>query len=229
MNTLPNTAILIFANSSKEDCCRKSILHGENLFDSLTDYTIKKVERTGLPYFHFSEKDQVGANFGERFTHAIRSVFYKGFENIITIGNDTPQLKTSHLHVAIEALKNGKTVLGPSLDGGFYLLGIHKSEFNPYVFNQLPWQRFDLLNKISYFFKNSNCSVFNLPALQDLDTIKDVTRLNNFTHSISSRIRALFTTLIGIANGIINKVRLSVYTYFFQIPFNKGSPLSLVN
>jgi len=88
---------LVFANSAKEELVHKSIPNSEQLFDKLTQSTLRKAKDTGLPTFHISDKDQVGSNFGERFTNAIAAVFDRGFNNIITIGNDTPHLKTQHL------------------------------------------------------------------------------------------------------------------------------------
>ncbi|CAN0575163.1 unnamed protein product, partial [Ectocarpus sp. 12 AP-2014] len=67
---------------------------GERVFETLTKETLRKVKRTKQPYFHISEKEQTGNSFGERFTNAIQTVFDKGYEHIITVGNDTPQLKT---------------------------------------------------------------------------------------------------------------------------------------
>ena len=76
------TAILIFSNSAKEDAKRKSFADSQ-LFETLTNETINKVKKTGLPYFHFTETQQEGTSFGARFSNAIQTVFDKGFTNII--------------------------------------------------------------------------------------------------------------------------------------------------
>ena len=72
------TAILIFANSAKEEA-NANPLQIVLFFETLTNETINKVKQTGLPYFHFTEKQQIGNSFGARFTNAIQSVFDKGF------------------------------------------------------------------------------------------------------------------------------------------------------
>ena len=104
------TAILVFANSSQEEISHKAIPKSGLLFDMLTQRTLKTVKKTKLPYFHLTEEHQVGDSFGERFTNAIQMVFTKGFEQIITIGNDTPQLRVSHILDASGHLENGKEV-----------------------------------------------------------------------------------------------------------------------
>ena len=57
------TAIIIFANSSKEELKHKAIVNGQKLFDTLTGITVQTVKKTKLPYFHFTEKEQLGNSF----------------------------------------------------------------------------------------------------------------------------------------------------------------------
>ena len=221
------TAILVFANSSKEELIHKPIPKGELLFDRLTQETLKKVQKSGLPYFHISETEQVGRTFGERFSNAIQSVFERGFENIITIGNDTPQLQTRHLIETETALKAGKTVLGPSLDGGFYLMGIHKSKFDAETFERLPWQRFSLLNRIAVLLNQTEALLHTLPTLGDLDDIKDAKRLASFRRSVSSSLIQLLVLLIQLENKIIVVLRDQFSAIYLHRIFNKGSPILL--
>jgi hypothetical protein len=227
LNYAPKTAILVFANSAKTELLHKPILKGEVLFEGLTQETLQKVQATGLPYFHISDKEQEGDSFGERFTKAIQTVFANGFENIITIGNDTPQLKTAHLLKADKSLKEGKTVLGPSLDGGFYLMGIHKSNFDQETFKRLPWQRFSLFNKISTLLNVADSLLYKLPVLRDIDTITDVKRLASYRKSISSTILKLLTFLIQLRKEIETIVLSIFFIIFLQLPYNKGSPVLL--
>jgi glycosyltransferase A (GT-A) superfamily protein (DUF2064 family) len=201
--------------------------NGEVLFQTLTQETLQKAKKTGLPCFHISEKEQTGNSFGERFTNAIQTVFEEGFDNIITIGNDTPQLKTTHLLKTEAALEAGETVLGPSLDGGFYLMGIHKSNFDKESFKRLPWQRFSLFNKISSLVELTNSLLYQLPVLSDIDTIKDVKRLAYFKNSISSTVLQLLMQLLQLGKELQTIVISLFLTTFLQQAFNKGSPVLL--
>ena len=227
MTNLNNTAILVFANSAKAEMQIKPIRKGAVLFDKLTQETLQKVKKTGLPYFHISEQEQKGKTFGERFTKAIQTVFENGFENIITIGNDTPQLKTAHLLQASNALQTGKTVLGPSVDGGFYLMGIHKSNFDQETFKRLPWQRFSLFHRISSLLKKSGHLLFQLPVLNDIDTIKDLKRLASFKKSISTTVLRIITVLLHKGIGFQTVLNTTFNQILLQQPYNKGSPALL--
>ncbi|MFT5736416.1 MAG: glycosyltransferase A (GT-A) superfamily protein (DUF2064 family) [Maribacter sp.] len=227
MNSFHKTAILVFANSAAEELSHKAMPNGEVLFQTLTQETLQKAKKTGLPCFHISEKEQTGNSFGERFTNAIQTVFEEGFDNIITIGNDTPQLKTTHLLKTEAALEAGETVLGPSLDGGFYLMGIHKSNFDKESFKRLPWQRFSLFNKISSLVELTNSLLYQLPVLSDIDTIKDVKRLAYFKNSISSTVLQLLMQLLQLGKELQTIVISLFLTTFLQQAFNKGSPVLL--
>ncbi|AZQ59673.1 DUF2064 domain-containing protein [Maribacter sp. MJ134] len=227
MTNLNKTAILVFANSAKTEMALKPIQQGEALFNKLTQETLRKVKRTGLPYFHISDKEQKGHTFGERFTKAIQTIFENGFENVITVGNDTPQLSTAHLLKASHALQTGKTVLGPSIDGGFYLMGIHKANFDQETFKRLPWQRFSLFNRISTLLDETDNLLFQLPLLSDIDTVEDVKRLASFCKSISTTVLQLLRALVR-QGKILPIIVASAYDkILLQQPCNKGSPLLL--
>jgi len=122
-------AVLIFALSQEEEIKRKPFLRNTLLQQDLTSHTHNIVKKTGLDYYIYSEQEQVGTNFGERFTNAIKDIYNKGYDAIITLGNDTPNLNKTHLVQAIDTLQQGKSVIGPSFDGGFYLMGLQKKVF----------------------------------------------------------------------------------------------------
>jgi glycosyltransferase A (GT-A) superfamily protein (DUF2064 family) len=135
------TAILLFTQTAQEDCKNKHFQNGVELFSILNSQTLKTVKNSQLPFFIFTEKEQKGKTFGERFTNAITQVFKKGYTQIITIGNDCPQLKSEQLIQAAENFLMSKTTIGPTIDGGFYLLAFHKSLFDKNDFLNLPWQK----------------------------------------------------------------------------------------
>ncbi|TLP80774.1 DUF2064 domain-containing protein [Maribacter sp. ACAM166] len=224
MSSLSATAILVFTNSAKEELVNKSIPKGEQLFNTLTKTTLLKAKNTGLPIFHFTEKDQVGFTFGERFANAIATVFEKGFDNIITIGNDTPQLRTQHLKKAALQLALGKTVIGPAVDGGIYLLGLQKVNFNIHAFKNLPWQRFSLFNCISTWFQRESSEIIKLPVFQDLDNEKDLKSLLNHLRSFSFSIVELIISLLGNKNAKYHQLREFPDLFPNRSMYNKGSP-----
>ncbi|MEO9512922.1 MAG: DUF2064 domain-containing protein [Flavobacteriaceae bacterium] len=220
-----NTAVLLFANSAEEDCYIKKIADSKRLFDALTERTLRTVRATGLPFFHVNEKQQLGNTFGERFSNAIQAIYDKGYKNVITIGNDSPQLKASHIIEAERQLQLGKTVLGPSSDGGFYLMGLHCSNFDPTLFLRLPWQRFGLFNKIFQLFESCNSHVFRLPVLHDIDTKEDIANILRFSKTIAVSILKILSSLLKRHIRIVSKNIQILQYHFTSLYFNKGSPV----
>ncbi|WP_298900499.1 DUF2064 domain-containing protein [uncultured Psychroserpens sp.] len=224
MNT--KTAILIFANTAEFEAVKKPFQSSETLFDALNAQTLKIVQRSGLPYFHSSEKNQVGSTFGERFTNAIESVYKKGFDAVITIGNDTPYLQTNHIFQAVHALEQNDIVLGPSKDGGFYLMGLKQSHYNTETFLKLPWQTSRLHRSISRLVLLQDIQLSYLEALSDIDTVSDIKAVIDNFRAISVWIKQLLNTYISVEKKIYNTSIHFISILSRDTYFNKGSPYS---
>lgn len=218
------TAILIFANSAEKEVERKSFLSAA-IFSELNAKTLKTVQKSGIEFFHFSEKEQVGHSFGERFTNAIDTIFCKGFDRIITIGNDTPHLKTHHLIDTLHQLEKNELVLGPSKDGGFYLMGIHKNQFQKEVFLKLPWQTSRLQSCIKNLVKTKYIKISYLEILNDIDVKEDILKVISSFKKISKSIFKLFLFFINIDKRTILFYKLYTLEKSFSRNFNKGSPI----
>jgi glycosyltransferase A (GT-A) superfamily protein (DUF2064 family) len=223
LKTTSNTAILIFANSAGIESARKNIPQSKALFTFLNTEIISKVKRTGLPYFLYSEELQVGFDFGARFTTAIQAVFSKGFEHIITVGNDTPNLSVATLIRSYESLMQGKTVIGPSTDGGVYLLGIHKNRFDPVSFRELPWQKQNLFQETACLYLKKGM-LYQLPRLGDIDNLDDVQVIIDQRETISLSLLHLLLNLTRKKNCAESFDLNYSELYYIERPFNKGSP-----
>lgn len=219
-----SVAILVFANSSQEELGRKTIPRAGALFNALTKHTLSTVAKSQLPYFHIDEIQQIGSSFGERFVNAIASIFNQGYDKIITIGNDSPNLSVSHLLKAKIALEKGHSVLGPARDGGFYLMGIHRTDFDPKQFKALPWQTRFLIKDISMLLNATSHTVSRLPTFQDIDQLADIRPLLNFINSIASEILSLISTIFAAGEPIQEYSFIHVSPHADAAPFNKGSP-----
>lgn len=219
------TAVLIFANSSQEELKRKPMAKGKVLFDGLLRQTLDTVQKTKLPYFHFSEEQQCGNSFGERFVNAIEAVFDQGYEHIITVGNDTPLLKASHILKTRQQIEAGKSVMGPSADGGFYMMGLHKSQFNPSAFKKLPWQTSKLSKAISSLLGNSKKTLAWLEILVDIDKASDIKAIVKRGYILEKNFLKLLLSIIAS-----KKEEFYFRASFFdatltKIHYNKGSPM----
>lgn len=172
-----NIALMVFSLSSKMEAKRKRIVKGnscknnELIFQQLITDTKSLSKSVKLDLIWVDESRQIGESFGEKFSNAFETTFELGYERIIAIGNDSPDLKVSHLESTIIQLNYGQAVCGPSTDGGIYLLGMHKSQFKKEKFSELNWQTDSLQESIQAFFKEQSICLFKLEELADIDHI----------------------------------------------------------
>lgn len=218
------TAILIFAKSAEKEAVSKPFKFSKDVFKALNAKTLHIVKKTGLPYFVFSEKQQIGNTFGERFTNAIQAVYNKGFDSVISVGNDTPHLSLKHLKKTINNLQNHNIVLGPSKDGGFYLMGLKKSQFNAKAFLKLPWQTSTLNRSISKLSASKKVTICYLDVLVDVDSYRDIETIVHSFKNVSSVIKQLLLQCISIEKNIISKLYFCIDNLILKHLFNKGSP-----
>lgn len=219
------TAILIFALSPDEEMRHKNINKANLLFTALSKHTLDTVQKTGLPYFHLTEKEQVGDSFGERFANAIQFVYDNGYDQVITIGNDSPHLIAQQILKSANSLSVAKVVLGPSMDGGFYLMGMHKSSFNVEHFKNLPWKTPKLKSAFINEFIVGEIELVQLNALHDVDHIKDLKSIISNSIGLPLEIFRILRRIIA-QNQFLFKVDwplMEIYTP--DRLHNRGSPI----
>jgi uncharacterized protein len=126
---------------------------------------------------------QTGLGLGEKMENAFKKVFEMGNEKIIIIGTDIPNLNSGIIEHAITKLHNSDFVIGPSNDGGYYLLGMKK--FSPFVFRNIEYSTDRVFENTIKKIKESGLSYSVTGTLQDIDTENDLKRwLENNTESI---------------------------------------------
>jgi uncharacterized protein len=122
---------------------------------------------------HRSYIPQQGTHLGERMAAAFRYSFSLGYERVLILGSDSPDLPSTFLIEALEALRQ-QAVIGPSEDGGYYTLGFTPSTFCSNVFGTLPWSTPQVYPQTLEILKKYSCPVHILPAWADIDTLEDL-------------------------------------------------------
>jgi glycosyltransferase A (GT-A) superfamily protein (DUF2064 family) len=119
--------------------------------------------------------EQQGQDLGIKLQSAINCAEKIGFSPVITIGADSPTLPPDYLQTAITllCLKTSEIVLGPTTDGGFYLVGLQKSVSN--LFDNVSWSTSSVYQQTSDNAKKIGLSkLFKLPVWYDVDTPHDL-------------------------------------------------------
>lgn len=118
----------------------------------------------------YSKKLQQGEDLGDRMLQAFKESFKNGYKNIIIIGSDLYELETKDLQSAFHLLEQKEAVIGPALDGGYYLLGMNK--LYPEVFKQKAWGTSSVLGATLEDLKGTDLGV--LETRNDVDHFSDI-------------------------------------------------------
>ena len=118
---------------------------------------------------------QPDGDLGQRMRAAIREALGRGAERCVMIGMDTPHLPATTLESAFAALDGADLVLGPSLDGGYYLIGAKAD--HPSLFEDLAWSTAAVLGATLGRARELGLEVRGLPPEFDVDRARDLEHL----------------------------------------------------
>jgi len=115
---------------------------------------------------------QSGGDLGERMDQAFQYAARQGYGRTLIIGTDCPGLNPSHLERAFVALEDHDVVIGPTEDGGYFLIGCSRPQ--PALFRDIAWSTDAVLGKTLEIAKTETLRVAELDTLRDVDTVDDL-------------------------------------------------------
>lgn len=118
---------------------------------------------------------QQGDDLGARMLSALRHVAGLGFSPLVMIGTDAPLLQPSHIQAAVRELEQADLCLGPSADGGYYLIAC--SEPRAEIFEGVPWSTSGVLACTLRIAAQHGLRCCEIETLYDVDTPDDLARL----------------------------------------------------
>lgn len=131
---------------------------------------------------------QEGFDLGERMYNALKAVL-KHYSNAIIIGTDIPDLSKKIIDNAILLLKKNDIVIGPSKDGGYYLLGVKKNYKE--LFEDIKWSSESIFQSTIKKAEILRLKVAILQHLHDVDNIQSFNEWMNQTPNKSLKRRII--------------------------------------
>jgi rSAM/selenodomain-associated transferase 1 len=122
----------------------------------------------------FMYEEQRGDSLGERMRHAFHEAFRLGATKTVILGTDIPEIDQSLVTSAFRSLDDHGIVIGPSSDGGYYLLGMAAPGIE--LFEGVPWSTDGVLPATLRLIERSRATVTLLAELSDIDTEEDYHR-----------------------------------------------------
>lgn len=117
---------------------------------------------------------QKGIDLGERMLNALAYLFEKGYKKVVLIGSDSPDLPIDYIKQAFQMFNKYALVIGPSKDGGYYLIGMNKP-LNE-IFKDIVWGSKHVFQDTLLKAKEANINFFLLPEWYDIDDLESLIR-----------------------------------------------------
>jgi rSAM/selenodomain-associated transferase 1 len=118
---------------------------------------------------------QRGSGLGAALADAFCSHLAEGFERVVLIGSDNPTLPPATIHAAFAGLDDHDLVIGPSVDGGYYLVGMDRPHLA--IFEGITWSTQVVYQQTLQRAAEQRLRVLSLTPWYDVDSAADLRRL----------------------------------------------------
>jgi len=139
---------------------------------------------------------QAEGDLGARLVAAIEAAFAQGAAKVIVLGSDSPHLPPARILEAVGILDATDVVLGPTEDGGYYLVGCRAGRFSPAMFAGVEWGSARVFQQTMNAAAAAGLSAAALAPWYDLDTWDDLVRFAREAPA-GLRTRALLQPLLA--------------------------------
>lgn len=130
---------------------------------------------------NFTYKKQANGSLGKKMAAAFSHSFAQQAERVVLIGSDCPGIDDALLSLALDSLLKKDVVLGPAMDGGYYLIGLHQKgmkKATSLFSDTLDWGQSTLFTQTLGLAKKASLSIHILEPLHDIDTPADLMHWN---------------------------------------------------
>jgi len=162
-------------DSAALDVYGRLLAHTDQISDGFKRYIFYAGNPEKIKHFSKANdiwEEQNAGNLGERMSAAFTFVFDQGHQGAIIIGSDCAQLAKEGIERAVDEVNEGRNVLGPALDGGYYLLGL--PQHDPTLFVDMPWSTDRVAQITRERMIGQGKTPVELPTLRDVDYLEDL-------------------------------------------------------
>ena len=142
---------------------------------------------------------QRGKDHPERLMNTFIDAFSRGEDRVMVMASDVPDIDPAVLREADASLRESDAVIGPSPDGGYYLIGFRRSTFREGVFKGIAWSTERAFSETAA--KLAGLAVHLLPPWPDVDTARDLEAL--VRRGRDSVFRSSRTMSVMAAGGLV--------------------------
>ena len=129
------------------------------------------------------------------FANAIEQVWEQGYEKVMILGNDIPELNTEDYQQALELLDEGYTCLIPTQNGGTALIGVDRKRYNRALWTELEWQTSNTFNELFDCLADCKIPLEEVVELNSLADVYEYVEVHRGKDSIAFLIESLLNPL----------------------------------
>ncbi|MGF7214917.1 hypothetical protein GGR92_001057 [Spirosoma lacussanchae] len=205
-----STAVLLFSRPTSWTAAGKKlagsrVARNQRLWERMTKLTGAKIQAAGLVCVRSGTLLTPGdytRPFGEQLQLAISRTLARGYNQLIVVGDDCPDLRVSDLLTAATRLQQEQLPVGYDRRGGIYLMGVDQRFLSPDAsegFSALPWQNEGLASALTHFLADRFGPVAELTAVwRDWNERADVHVGQWLSGSFAYLARLIWTLLVTI-------------------------------
>jgi uncharacterized protein len=120
---------------------------------------------------------QFGASLGERLDHLLTDALTNGSHRAVVMDSDSPTLPSEYISQGFDQLTDADVVIGPTRDGGYYLIGMKQPQ--PHLLRDVQMSTTHVLADTLALAEATGLAVSLLPTWYDVDTIADLHELDH--------------------------------------------------
>lgn len=120
---------------------------------------------------------QEGSGLGEKMDRALNTVLALGYEKVVLTGSDLPLMTAAHLRSGFDALETADVALGPTADGGYYLVGMKAP--SPFLFENQTYGCGSVFDNTAAAARAAGKTVAPASPCDDVDTPEDLRKLHD--------------------------------------------------
>jgi rSAM/selenodomain-associated transferase 1 len=139
--------------------------------------------------------DQIGDDLGLRMAHTFDELFARGYRHVVMVGTDVPTLGGTVFGQAFDRLTAYDVVLGPAIDGGYWLIGLRAS--HPELFSGIPWSTDQVRAVTQQKAALAGLTATLLAPCRDVDRFEDILAVAKEAGLLSKRTADVLKLLLS--------------------------------
>lgn len=153
MRDISKIALLVFIRDARDEARFKPIFKNDvsrnnQLYTYLNQRITSVAKESKYDFYIVSTHQQVGDEFAERFKNAFKSIFEMGYDAVVSVGNDVPQVNAETIEDVVHGFESHDVVIGKTTSNGAYTLGLTKYAFSKCDFEAVDWSSNNVVRSI---------------------------------------------------------------------------------